>query len=99
MVDSIKCDPSIPDDLWAYFKDDNYTISTPFQTCSQYTTSVLSHEKKNELKAIEEVVKSLEITEAIPSISQSFIKEFFYVCLYIYRRPNLYDRLSIGNKL
>ncbi|CEI89494.1 hypothetical protein RMCBS344292_03849 [Rhizopus microsporus] len=93
---SIKCDPSIPDELWAYFKDDNYTISTPFQTCSQYTTSVLTVMKKNELKAIEEVVKSLEITEEIPSTSQNFIKEFFYVCLYIYRRPNLYDRLSIN---
>lgn len=52
--------------------------------------------KKNESKAIEEVVKSLEITEEIPNTSQNFIKEFFYVCLYIYRRPNLYDRLSIN---
>lgn len=42
------------------------------------------------------MVKSLEITEEIPSTSQNFIKEFFYVCLYIYRRPNLYDRLSIN---
>ncbi|CAO3700082.1 unnamed protein product [Rhizopus stolonifer] len=43
---SIKCDPSIPDELWAYFKDANYTISIPFQTYSQYTTSVLAVMKK-----------------------------------------------------
>lgn len=58
---SIKCDPFIPDELWAYFKDDYYAISTPFQTYSQYTTSVLAVMKKNELKAIEKVVKSLKV--------------------------------------
>lgn len=93
---SIKCDPSIPDELWAYFKDEDYTISTPFQTYSRYTTSVLAVMKKNELKAIEKVVKTSETTEEIPNTNQNFIEEFFHVCLYIYRRPNLYERLSIN---
>ncbi|ORE19181.1 hypothetical protein BCV71DRAFT_283957 [Rhizopus microsporus] len=83
----IKCGYSIKYD---------YTISTPFQTHSQYTTSVLAVMKKNEFKAIEKAVKSLETTEEIPSTNQNFIEEFFHVCLYIYRKPNLYERLSIN---
>ncbi|OBZ85223.1 hypothetical protein A0J61_06719 [Choanephora cucurbitarum] len=93
---SIKCDPSIPDELWAYFKDDEYTISTPFQSCSRYTTSVLSAMKKNELKAIQKVIRSLEAADDIPSKKQTFVEEFFHVCLYIYRKPNLYERLSVN---
>lgn len=91
----IQSNVTIPNELWAYFKDD-YTISTPFQTHSQYTTSVLAVMKKNEFKAIEKAVKSLETTEEIPSTNQNFIEEFFHVCLYIYRKPNLYERLSIN---
>lgn len=93
----IKCDPSIPDEWWAYFKDDDYTIPTPFQTYSQYTTSVIAViiiKKKKKLKAIEKVVKSLETTEEIPSTNQNFVEEFFHVCLYIYRRPH--EQLSIN---
>lgn len=92
---SIKCDPSFPDILWTYFKNETYTISTPFQTYGQYTASVLGvMTKKNKYKAIEKAVKFFEATEETSDMNQKIVEEF----IYIYRRANSYGQPSI-NKL
>ncbi|RCH81236.1 hypothetical protein CU098_004429 [Rhizopus stolonifer] len=92
----IKCDPSLPNELWAYFNNNDHTIATPFQTYSQYTASVLTIMRKNNIKAIEKAIKSIEEAEESIESSQKFVEEFFLVCIYIYKRPNLYERLSVN---
>ncbi|KAG0973467.1 hypothetical protein G6F29_012823 [Rhizopus arrhizus] len=90
---SIKCNPSIPTELLDHVQVENYTISTPFQTHSKYTTDVLKVMKTNDVNYIEEVVKSLKVSE---NNSANFVKGFFKVCLWIYKKPKLYERLALS---
>jgi hypothetical protein len=90
---SIKCNPSIPTELLDHVQVENYTISTPFQTYSKYTADVLKVMKINDVNSVEEVVKGLKVSE---NNGVNFVKGFFKVCLWIYKKPKLYERLALN---
>ncbi|EIE76669.1 hypothetical protein RO3G_01373 [Rhizopus delemar RA 99-880] len=90
---SIKCNSSIPAEPLDHVIVENYTISTPFQKHSKYTADVLKAMKTNSVDSVEEVVRSLRVSE---NNDLNFVKEFFKVCLWIYRRPKLYERLALN---
>ncbi|KAI9258706.1 hypothetical protein EDC94DRAFT_585981 [Helicostylum pulchrum] len=58
--------------------------------CQTNSSKVFTAMKKNDLESIEEVVKSLKVTEEMKrTTNQKCIKDFFLVCLWIYRTPDL----------
>lgn len=52
--------------------------------------------RRNSLQDIKGAVKGAETPEESPNANHSFVEEFFNLCLYIYKKPNLYARLSIN---
>jgi hypothetical protein len=77
---------------------DGHTISTPFPACSEYTKSVLNIMKQKSLEDVEKVIINYEDTEEETNnpFSLQFTKKYFKLCLWIYRKPGLYTRLSIN---
>jgi hypothetical protein len=72
---SIKCDPSIPDELWNYFKYDQHVVFTPFRSNGDYTSRVISSMKTDTIRNIEDVVRNFDRS------NDNFVEEFFRVCL------------------
>lgn len=48
--------------------------------------------KTNNVDSVEDIVKSETI---VGNDCHAFVKEFFRACLWIYKKPNLYSRLSL----
>ncbi|KAI7904270.1 uncharacterized protein BX663DRAFT_504517 [Cokeromyces recurvatus] len=71
-------------------------LATPLQTCRKYASSVLVAIKTNDLDVVEKSVLDCKEVADKTENEENFIftKQFFKLCLWLYRKPNLYQQLS-----